>query len=354
MKEGRAMMIAVVQGTRPEIVKNYSIVKALQALDVPHIVLHTNQHSEKTMCDSFYEQMDYAPHGRLEGEYRIGRAIDWLQGVYVRERVSRVLVNGDTAASIAGALAAMYVDIPVSHVEAGLRSRDPFMAEERNRIMVDAIADQLFAYTELEEQLLKSSEDVRGRVFMEGNTSVDVLADFAEMIPSRPMPDPYIFVTMHRKEFTDSMDRINMVLTVLDDYSKSSCRAVFSLHPRTANCIGRFGINLADFPHIDFMPPLPILQALAYQKHAQTIVTDSGCIQEEAYLFGVPCITVRNNTERHLTIMHGANVLTGFDTAIIREALHNASRARSGAWPQIYGAPGVGERIVSRIACATQ
>src|SRR5687767_6837892 len=126
------MRIAIVQGTRPEIIKNYSVAKALSAEKIAFEVLHTSQHTIHSMCGGIYQTMGYMPHRSLEGTYRIGKAIDWLQMRFRKDAISHVLVNGDTAASIAGALAAMYLDIPVTHIEAGLRAHDAHMLEERN------------------------------------------------------------------------------------------------------------------------------------------------------------------------------------------------------------------------------
>jgi UDP-N-acetylglucosamine 2-epimerase (non-hydrolysing) len=344
------MHIAIVQGTRPEIIKNYSIVKALDAAEVPYDVLHTNQHRSRLMCADIYAQMRYTPDFEMPGAYSLGRAIEWLQRCYRQRGVSHVIVNGDTAASIAGALAAIYMDIEVSHVEAGLRSRDIYMLEERNRIMVDTLAQKLFAYTALERDLLLGNPDVRGSVHLEGNTTVDVLDDFAYEFEEPPIDDPYLFVTMHRKEFTDSKTRMLAVLESLDALAADALRVIFSIHPRTSDVAARHEIALDDYEHVEFVRPMPIFESLAHQKHARAVLTDSGCIQEEAYLLGVPCITARENTERHLTLTHGANVLTGFEPAAIRSAVDAALASGHREWPDIYGLPGVGSRIVDRIA----
>lgn len=344
------MRVAVVQGTRPEIIKNYSIVKSLRALGIPHDVLHTSQHRARRMCGDIYREMDYGPDFVLDGEYRIGRAIDWLQHMLEKRAISHVLVNGDTAASIAGALAAMYLDVEVSHVEAGLRSSDKQMLEERNRIMVDSVAQALFAYTEVERDLLLRHRDVRGDVYLEGNTTVDVLHDFASRYTRRSVAGDYLFVTMHRKEFTDSPERMRAVFATFDALARTGPRVVFSMHPRTADAALRHGLESRAFRSIEFVEPLPLFEGLAHQRHARAVLTDSGCIQEEAYLLGVPCVTIRDNTERHLTVANGANAVTGFDPAAIAAAVDAALSRAPRDWPAIYGQPGAGRRIVNRIA----
>jgi UDP-N-acetylglucosamine 2-epimerase len=341
--------IAVIQGTRPEIIKNYSLVKALAEASVRYEVLHTNQHHTPRMCADIYRDMGYSPSRVMPGEYRLGLAIDWLQKVFKRDRVTHVIVNGDTAASISGALAAMYMDIEVSHIEAGLRSHDTQMREERNRIMVDSIANLLFAYTEHEKTMLQNCPGIRGRVFLEGNTTVDMLHDFSERFTARPIEKPYIYVTLHRKEFTDSRERMTQIFAILREIASEICQVVFPVHPRTRDAIRRYAFRDDQLQGVQVTDPVSPFVSLAFQKHAAVIMTDSGCIQEEAYLLKVPCVTIRENTERLLTVRNGANFVTGFSTASIRSSIAAALELTDRGWPRIYGLPGAGDRIVSRI-----
>lgn len=343
------MRVAIVQGTRPEIIKNYSVVKALQDAALPFEVLHTNQHSCARMSSDVYAELGYGPTRTLPTAYRLGSAIDWLQRTFLDDRVRHVIVNGDTAASIAGALAAMYLDIEVTHIEAGLRSGDPYMPEERNRIMVDAIASMLFAYTDVERQELLRTPGIRGRVLLEGNTTVDLLHDFADRITEPAHRDRYVFVTLHRKEFTESRERMLRVFHALRRISAQHCSVVFSVHPRTLDAIKKHGIALRSLGSVHVLEPVSTFQSLGLQKHAAAVLTDSGCIQEEAYLLNVPCVTIRDNTERHLTVTHGANVVVGFEPGPIIEATERAMALPRRVWPNVYGAPGAGKRIVGRI-----
>ena len=343
------MRIAVVQGTRPEIIKNYSIIKALRTTCVPFEVLHTNQHHISCMSRAVYQAMGYMPDRTMKGQYRLGTAIDWLQRRFRRDEISHVIVNGDTAAALAGAVAAIYLDIPLSHIEAGLRSRDSKMLEERNRIMVDYVANLLFAYTRVEQELLQSTPEVRGRVHLEGNTTLDVLADFAHKFERPLKSGPYIFATMHRKEFTESRPRMLAVFELLRDIAATECQVIFPLHPRTTDAMRRHRLSKDVLGDVTIMEPVPIFDALAFQKHAAAVITDSGCIQEEAYLLRVPCVTVRENTERHLTGAHGANRVTGFSPGAMMDGVRWALQLESREWPNIYGFPGVGTRVVQRI-----
>jgi UDP-N-acetylglucosamine 2-epimerase len=344
------MRIAVVQGTRPEIIKNYSVVKGIASTGAPFEVLHTNQHVVGEMCGHVYRDLGYEPHRTFPGDYRLGSVIDWLQSVFRRDRITHVVVNGDTAAALAGAVAAMYLDVDVTHVEAGLRSGDPYMLEERNRIMIDSIATLLFAYTQFEADYLRCSKEMRGRVFVEGNTTIDILHDFASRIDSGSVGvRRYVYVTMHRKEFTDSADRMKLVFSALARIAESDCRVVFPVHPRTRDAIRRHGIEAALLGGVELMEPVSVFESLSLQKHAAAVLTDSGCIQEEAYMLKVPCVTIRENTERFLTVQNGANVVTGFTASRIRSAVWQALRTEERGWPDIFGHPGVGKRIARLI-----
>ncbi|MCU0972679.1 MAG: UDP-N-acetylglucosamine 2-epimerase (non-hydrolyzing) [Burkholderiales bacterium] len=344
------MRIAIVQGTRPEIIKNFPLVRALSAAHVPFEVLHTNQHSTAAMSGDVYDEMGYAPDRCLAEPYRLGSAINWLQSVLVHDHIDHVIVNGDTAASLAGAVSAIYLGIAVTHIEAGLRSGDRIMLEERNRITVDSLSTLLFAYTDYERSALSRSPDVRGTVFVEGNTSVDVLDALSSRIDHAAVCEaPYLFVTMHRKEFTDSPGRMASVFEELARIAASTCPVVFPVHPRTADAMRRHGISRRTLGPVRVLDPVGAIESLALQKSASAVLTDSGCVQEEAYLLNVPCITIRDNTERHLTVLNGANVVTGFIPQRIRDAVNRALAEPTGPWPEIYGAPGVGNRIVHRM-----
>ncbi|MBZ5736896.1 UDP-N-acetyl glucosamine 2-epimerase [Nocardioides mangrovi] len=346
------MRLAVVQGTRPEIAKNYSIVQALEGTGTPYEVFHTGQHSRQDMCDEVYRDMGYEPSRVFPGSYRLGRVIDWLQDCFRRDGITAVIVNGDTAAALVGAIAALYIDLPVAHVEAGLRSGDPLMLEERNRMMVDEIAHHLFAYTSYEVDVLARNENIRGTVHLAGNTTVDLLHDFAHRIGPPDDTSPYVFVTLHRKEFTDVPDRMTQVFGALASLAEGPRRVVFAMHPRTADAMSQHGIARDVLGDVEVRPPVGVFESLSLQRYADVVLTDSGCVQEEAYLLATPCVTIRENTERHLTVSNGANVLTGFSPDLIVGAAQAAAQTGRGSWPPIYGTPGTGARIVDVMSAA--
>lgn len=343
------MRVVIVQGTRPEIIKNYSLAKAFRDCRIAHEVLHTGQHREPGMCSRIYGELGYRPDRTMDQPYTLGRAIEWLRQIFHRDGITAIVVNGDTSSALAGALAGMYSDIPVTHIEAGLRSRDEFMYEERNRIMVDSVATTLFAYTDHERQFLTQCPEIRGQVHCEGNTTVDVIHDFAREINLRPVRSQYVYVTMHRKEFTDSIQRMRNVFAILCSVARTKCQVVFPVHPRTRSALSHWGLSLDSLKPVTTIEPVTPLESLAFVKHATAVITDSGCLQEEAYLLKVPCVTIRDNTERHLTVTNGANVVTGFEKGAIIRGIEWALAIPVKSWPEIYGSAGVGLRIAKHL-----
>lgn len=343
--------IALVLGTRPEVIKNWSTVVAARLRGLHVEVLHTNQHSDHAMSGAFFDQLGYAPDRVLPGRYSIGHAIDWVIDRVRDGRLDLVLSNGDTAASLIAGIAALYADVEYAHVEAGLRAGDEQMIEERNRIMVDAIAHHLFAYTELEAAHLRAQTTLRGRIHVVGNTTVDVLSAFADRLTPRAA-GRYAYVTMHRKEFTDDRGAMIEVFAALKELARDFDAVIFPMHPRTRDATERHGIPESALAGVTVIEPVPVFESLAFAKHADVVLTDSGCLQEEAYLFGVPCVTVRDNTERHATVTAGANIVAGLTCSGILSAVERQRRRRGTPFPPIYGEPGVGGRIVDVLLSA--
>ena len=340
------MNIGIVLGTRPEIMKNYAIVKALQKAGAAHEILHTNQHNSERMQKIHFDAAGYQPTSVMRSPYQFGKAVDWVCQEIGRRKISHLLVNGDTAAALVGACSSIYTDTPLAHVEAGLRSFDPDMIEERNRIMVDAAAHYLFPYTEQQAAYLRANKELRGRVILAGNTTVDLIHDFALSINHPPRKDRYAYITLHRKEFTDHWERMESTFTVLNRLITHFDALIFPIHPRTRRFLQERSESSRLLSNITVIEPLSFLQSLSYEKYASLILTDSGCIQEEAYLFGVPCVTVRENTERLETLQEGANILSGFKPEDIMNAIERQSQHRLENLPPVYGPPGAGERIV--------
>ena len=342
---------AFVVGCRPDIPKNYPIVKELKSRGISFIIIHTNQHKDAKMSSSLFEEMGYKADYVLPEPYSMGRALDKVKEILIKENVDTVIVNGDTAATLIGALAAMYTDKEIVHVEAGLRSYDKDMLEERNRIMVDAMAHYMLTYTESQAELLYETPALRGEVHVVGNITLDLLEDFKDRLVHL-YPEKFFYITLHRKEFTDHKERMLTVFSALKEVSEvTGLTGIFPMHPRTLDCCQRYGIDyqkeLGD--KIEVMEPVSAFSSMSFQRDAEFIITDSGCIQEEACMLNTPCITVRENTERPETIKIGSNVLVGFNPKlIVYNAVDIVNKGKT-TYPKIYGEPGVGSRIVDII-----
>jgi len=344
------MKVGVVLGTRPEVIKNYPIIKGLRNRDIQFFVLHTNQHSDYAMHEAIFDEMGYRPNYTMNGQYSIARAIGWVMGLINELSIDLILVNGDTAASVVGSVAALYSDVQLAHVEAGLRAYDKKMYEERNRIICDCTANFLFTNTEAQKRYLARNPELRGKIFHSGNTSVDLIHEYSTRL-ERPVKGRYSYVTLHRKEFTDDRDTMWRVFRTLSWLSRNLLRRiVFPLHPRTRSAMLQHSIPLETLSGVDVIEPVRPLSSLAYQKHAEIILTDSGCIQEEAYLLGVPCVTIRENTERMETVDAGANIIAGFERRAIVEAVLRQIQRPAWPFPPIYGEYGVGMRIADILA----
>lgn len=342
------MKVGIVIGTRPEVMKNYAIVQALREANIDYVVLHTNQHQDPLLRETLFAKMGYAPDFIFPQSYSMGAAIDWLCELIRVHRIDLILVNGDTAASLVGAIAAVYSDVGLAHVEAGLRAFDNLMYEERNRIMVDSAAHYLFTNTQHQAEYLKNIPDLRGRISNVGNTTIDLIQDFsAELV--NPRVGNYAYITLHRKEFTDIRARMVAVFTTLNALADEFDAMIFPMHPRTQAAMRNYGLDADLLSRVTVTDPVDQFASLSYEKFAELIITDSGCIQEEAYIFGVPCVTVRDNTERPETIAAGANVLTGFSPTTIRDKVCSQRLCRHQQFPPVYGERGAGQRIVQTL-----
>lgn len=350
-------MIAIVLGTRPEIVKMSPIVRACERRGLDYYILHTGQHYSYEMDRAFFDDLELPePLYNLEvgsGSHAIqtGRIMAGIEEVLVESRPDVVLVQGDTNTVLGGALAASKLNIPVGHVEAGLRSYDRTMPEETNRIVADHISDYLFAPSELNRQTLVNEGIDEEKVFVTGNTVVDAvyqnlrIAERNENVFARLGigKKNYVLVTAHRAENVDSEDRLSSIFAALSEiHAEFGQEVIFPVHPRTEKMIEAFGL---DPDGVTLVSPFHYLEFLQLEKHASLILTDSGGLQEEACLLRVPCVTLRENTERPSTITVGGNVLAGTETRRIVAAAR-MMMARPREWPNPYGDGRSGEAIL--------
>jgi UDP-GlcNAc3NAcA epimerase len=340
--------ILSVVGNRPQFVKSAPLSVALREADLEEIVVHTGQHWDPELSSVFFEELGLAePTHALDlrtadVDVMRGRIGDLIGA----ERPEWVLVYGDTNSTLAAARAADQYGVRVAHVEAGLRSGDLSMPEERARIEVDSLSTLLFAPDERSRAILRS-ERVRGRVEVVGDVMADAAIRFAPLARGRhpvARPGTYGVATVHREAnvFQPRLGRIAAGLGQLDE------RIVFPAHPRTRAALASEGIELAQ--HVQLVQPLGYLRFAALASQARVIITDSGGLQKEAYWYGVPCVTLRPSTEWVDTVGAGANVLVDDDPSAIASAVRAARMPENR--PVLYGDGRASERI-ARVLAAT-
>ena len=330
-------------GNRPQFIKSGPVSLALRAAGLDEVVLHTGQHWDAEMSAVFYEELELPePAYRLDLHTADPEAMrPGIAAAVDRARPDWVLVYGDTNSTLAGAEAAG--GVPVAHVEAGLRSFDLTMPEERNRIEVDRIAAVLFCPDDQSAAQL-ASEGVTGRREIVGDVMRDALDLFLPAAQRTPPPyrTPYAVLTLHRASNTEP-ERLRRLVSELN---ATGWTFVFPVHPRTRRVLDEHDIRLA--PTLQPVAPLGYLQMLALLAGASRVVTDSGGLQKEAYWLGVPCVTLRKTTEWTDTVRVGANTLVDpDDPALLGDALTNA-RFPDDA-PPLYGDGRASERLAAAL-----
>lgn len=356
-------VVCVVVGTRPGIVKQSPVIRALQATTTPYFILHTGQHYSYEMDRQFFEELDLpepdcridAAGYRLHGE-QTAEMLRGVEAVLLEKRPRIVLVGGDANTNLAAALAARKLHIAVGHVEAGLRSFDWRMPEEHNRIMIDHISECLFAPTEnARHNLVK--ESVRGEIHVVGNTVVDAVQENFSISARKTFVQEefglgakqYAVVTVHREENTDYEENLRNVLNVIDHVIRRfDIDVVFPAHPRTQKRLAQFRLHerAAEMTRLRLVRPLGYLEFLALIGSANLVLTDSGGVQQEACILRVPCITLRDSTEWIETVEVGANIVTGLDAAAVVSAAESLL-ARQADWNQPFGDGTSGRQIVA-------
>jgi UDP-GlcNAc3NAcA epimerase len=301
------MKVFSVVGNRPQFIKAAPTSVALRERGIGEVVLHTGQHYDRQLSQVFFEELAlgkprYALDLRTADSAEMRAAI---AGPLAREEPDWVLVYGDTNSTLAGALAAAEAGVPLSHVEAGLRSGDLSMPEERNRIETDRIGRLLFCPDERSAAAL-AAEGVRGRAEVVGDVMADATRVFAPIAQRRAavdIPDEYAVLTIHREANT-APETLRRIVAALNETGRTF---VFPVHPRTRKVLDAHGIELG--PQLHPIEPVGYLEMLALVAGAMRVVTDSGGLQKEAYWLRVPCITLRPSTEWVDTVLAGANTL---------------------------------------------
>ncbi len=311
------MHVLHVVGARPNFMKAAPVIRALRSkLGITQSLVHTGQHYDANMSDVFFSQLEMpAPDENLgvgSGSHaqQTAQVISRLEPVLLDRRPDIVVVYGDVNSTMAAALVCSKLLISVAHVEAGLRSFDPEMPEEINRVVTDRLADLLFTPSEDGDKNLLNEGVPGEKIHRVGNVMIDTLTrllPFAKALPRNGFPNHYALVTLHRPSNVDHPEVLQRVLESLSNFA-GKLDIVFPVHPRTRQRIGALGLNLDNLHLLD---PLPYIEFLSLQTRATVVITDSGGIQEETTYLGVPCLTVRTNTERPVTISHGTNILVG-------------------------------------------
>ncbi|MBI3290714.1 UDP-N-acetylglucosamine 2-epimerase (non-hydrolyzing) [Candidatus Falkowbacteria bacterium] len=327
------MKIATILGTRPEIIKMSPLIRECEKRSLDYFILHTGQHYDYEMDKKFFEDLELSePKHNLNiggQEYRkqVGIMIREIMEILKSEKADVVLVQGDTNTVLAGALAANKLGVKIGHHEAGLRSHDLAMLEETNRIITDHISDYLFAPTKDALENLKDEGISDKKIALTGNTVVDAVFQNLELSKKKVdalgslglEPKKYILATAHRAENVDNKRRFQGILTGLGLVSKKLVMPViYPIHPRAKKSLDNFSLLVPK--EINLIKPLGYLEFLQLEDSAKLIITDSGGLQEEACILKVPCVTVRDNTERPETVSAGVNILAGTSSENILES----------------------------------
>ncbi|CAN0618892.1 UDP-2,3-diacetamido-2,3-dideoxy-D-glucuronate 2-epimerase [Burkholderia multivorans] len=354
--------ILTVVGARPQFIKAAAVSQALAqdyASELTEVIVHTGQHYDSNMSQVFFDELGIPkPAYNLEiagGSHGVmtGRMIEAIERVILDERPDTVLIYGDTNSTLAGALAAVKLHVPVAHVEAGLRSFNMRMPEEVNRIVADRVSSLLFCPTDTAVRNL-ANEGIENGVSWVGDVMYDVSLHYAKVATERSSiaerlgvaDGQYVLATCHRAENTDEPRRMRAIATALGQLAKTM-PVILPLHPRTRQIVADQGLT-ALLGDVRVVEPLSFLDMVRLEQSAKVIVTDSGGVQKEAFFYGVPCVTMRDETEWVETVTAGWNVLVGADQDALLAAVHDA--ATPDERPAVYGDGHAARKILAQLA----
>lgn len=346
------MKILTVLGARPQFIKAAAFSRAVQrSSTIEEVIVHTGQHYDQNMSDVFFEEMDIPKpkymlqtggksHGAMTGQQ-----LEKIEEILLIEKPDMVLVYGDTNSTLAGAMAAVKLHIPIAHIESGLRSFNRRMPEEINRILTDQISDYLFVPSlGAKENLLREGID-EDKIFVVGDIMYDVALYYKEKMVKPVWFDAlnlseFVLCTIHRAENTDDIEKLTSIFKGLELSQK---HIILPLHPRTVGKIKQYGLITPS--NITVVDPTGYLEMVWLEEHSELIVTDSGGVQKEAYFHNKLCITLREETEWVELVSNGYNVLVGSNTDLIYSALINESPNKISI-KDIYGNGNTAENIV--------
>ena len=350
----RALKLLSVVGARPQFIKLAPFAHVIEdrakhdQRPIDHIIVHTGQHYDPSMSDVFFAELDMPDAqfnlGVGSGSHgsQTGLMLGEIERVLLETTPDLVVVYGDTNSTLAGALAAVKLHIPVAHVEAGLRSFNRRMPEEINRIAADHVCDLLLAPTPTAMENL-DAEALAERSVLTGDIMYDTVLFYRQLAASRSQigsrlgiaSHEYGVVTAHRAENTDDTSRLRSLLDTFNELAETALPLVFPIHPRTAQRIRTQLPDWTPHPRLQLIDPIGYLDMLWLLDHSAIALTDSGGLQKEAFFLGCPCVTLRDETEWVETVQAGGNILVGTDAARILKAV-DQSRRRSAATPAAF------------------
>jgi UDP-N-acetylglucosamine 2-epimerase (non-hydrolysing) len=345
-----------VVGARPNFVKAAPVLRAIRQRGMRQTLVHTGQHYDRNMSDVFFTQLEIPePDVNLgvgSGSHasQTAEIMRRLESVVLEHKPDITLVYGDVNSTVAAALVCSKLLIPIGHVEAGLRSFDRTMPEEINRMVTDRLSDLLFTPSEDGDLNLKQEGVPKERIHLVGNVMIDSLIQLlpaARKCPKNGLCEQFALVTLHRPSNVDDGEALKRVLYSLIEVS-GQLDIVFPVHPRTRRRISEFEINTE---RLHLLEPMPYIEFLSLQSRALVVITDSGGIQEETTYLGVPCLTLRSNTERPITVAMGTNTLVGDDKCMLDSELSNilAGNSKKGTIPPLWDGH-AGDRIADILA----
>ncbi len=367
LPKGKKTKYAIVLGTRPEIIKMAPIIREFEEQGLNYIIVHSGQHYSPHMDSNIFKDLNFPkPDYNLKvGSNSRGKQIKHimkdLENIFKDEKPDIVLVEGDTNTVLAGAYAASNTGIKVGHVEAGLRSHDRRMPEEINRILTDHISDYLFAPTSRSKENLLKEGIEENKIYITGNTIVDAIlqnleisnhdSHYAKSLIGRLNTRDYVFLTLHRQSNVDSKTQLKIILEEIVKIPKEyGLEIIFPMHPRTKKMISEYNLGR----HVERGKGILATEAVGYldclqlESKAKLIMTDSGGLQEESCILGVPCITLRENTERPETLAVGSNALIGKEYHKLLDYV-GKSLKKGNNWKNPYGDGKTAEKIVEII-----
>ena len=349
------LKILTVIGARPQFVKAAVLSRLIKDEDsIEEILVHTGQHFDASMSDVFFEEMEIPkPKYNLEVSNlshgaMTGRMLEKIEEVLQIEKPDILLVYGDTNSTLAGALAAQKLHIPLAHVEAGLRSFDMFMPEEVNRIITDRLASVLFVptYNAIKNLKKEGYDYFDCKIILSGDIMQDAALYYAERSNDRAklptdIPEKFILCTLHRAENTDNFERLSNIVESLNKINKE-IPIVLPLHPRTKKMLQSFDLKL----DVHLLEPVGYFEMIELLKKCSLVMTDSGGLQKEAYFFEKPCLTLRDQTEWTELVTNGFNKIVGADKNQIISGYREMLDASPDYSKELYGGGKAGEKIL--------